>query len=513
MSGGSNFSTPENGGGAEKLIGTRVLEFELTAVVGAGGMSVVYRARHRVTAQEVAIKILPPELAIHDELKARFVEEARVLALLEHPNIVSLNNFSEASGRLCLIMQFVDGVTFENKIISTGKVPWQEVMRVGIEVLKALEYAHGQKVIHRDIKPSNVLIRAADSAIKVTDFGIARIIGNTRLTSTGQTMGTVRYMSPEQVRGKSVDARSDIYSLGVTLYEGLTGRTPFEGDNQFDIMQQHLNRKPPALASMSVEVPATVEKALLRALEKDARDRYQLAQEFRVALEGELLRVAPAALAQTGLVPSQPRTLALALGATVAIGGGVALWLALRHPVVLPPEGKPAAVLAPLAAPPKPVWLEPLKLPGIALAVDEKFDTDGVRVQSAGARDAKALRDRYRKLVGVLKEFEAQSGVNDVRKAALADPPPLTLVVVPQALLDKPALWPGYELKPDVNYPSRYVDKQRTLFVSDEADFERRDLPYGVALHAFAPIGTLSTDGVLSLAEKFEAYYNTHGPK
>src|SRR5205809_632181 len=104
-------------------------------------MSVVYRARHRVTAQEVAIKILPPELAVHDELKARFVEEARVLALLEHPNIVSLNNFSEAAGRLCLIMQFVDGMTFENKIISSGKVPWPEVMRVGIEVLKALEYA------------------------------------------------------------------------------------------------------------------------------------------------------------------------------------------------------------------------------------------------------------------------------------------------------------------------------------------------------------------------------------
>src|ERR1700760_2435164 len=137
--------------GPERLIGSRVLDFELKAILGSGGMSVVYRGQHRVTGQEVAIKILPPELAVHEELKARFVEEARVLAKLEHPNIVHLNNFTEAGGRMCLVMQFVEGVTFESKIVSGGRLPADEALRVGIEVCKALEYAHAQGVIHRDI--------------------------------------------------------------------------------------------------------------------------------------------------------------------------------------------------------------------------------------------------------------------------------------------------------------------------------------------------------------------------
>src|SRR4051812_124849 len=160
--------------GPERLIGSRVLDFELKSVIGAGGMSVVYKGEHRVTGQEVAIKILPPELAVHEELKARFVEEARVLAKLEHPNIVHLNNFTEAGGRMCLVMQFVEGETFESKIVAQGKLPPAEALRVGIEVCKALEYAHAQGVVHRDIKPSNVLVRP-DGVVKVTDFGIAKM--------------------------------------------------------------------------------------------------------------------------------------------------------------------------------------------------------------------------------------------------------------------------------------------------------------------------------------------------
>src|SRR5256885_3028536 len=252
----SSDATTSDLEGPERLLGTRVLDFELKAISGAGGMSVVYRGEHRVTGQAVAIKILPPELAVHEELKARFVEEARVLAKLEHPNIVHLNNFTEAGGRLCLIMQFVEGVTFEAKIVQQGKVGADEALRVGIEVCKALEYAHGQGVVHRDIKPSNIILRN-DGAVKVTDFGIAKMVGNSRLTSTGQTMGTVRYMSPEQVRGKSADARSDIYSLGITIYEALCGVTPFDGENHFDIMQQHLRNRPPPMSKSGAVVPAS----------------------------------------------------------------------------------------------------------------------------------------------------------------------------------------------------------------------------------------------------------------
>src|SRR5439155_15308279 len=138
--------------GPERLLGSRVLDFELKAIIGSGGMSVVYRGEHRVTQQSVAIKILPPELAVHEELKARFVEEARVLAKLEHPNIVHLNNFTEAGGRLCLVMQYVEGLTFEAKIVQQGKLAVDEALRVGIEVCRALEYAHAQGVVHRDIQ-------------------------------------------------------------------------------------------------------------------------------------------------------------------------------------------------------------------------------------------------------------------------------------------------------------------------------------------------------------------------
>lgn len=146
-------------------------------------MSVVYRAKHNVTDQMVAIKVLPPGLAIHEELKARFVEEARVLARLEHPNIVNLNNLTMAQGRLCLILQHVDGITLEKRILDVRQVPVPEAVQVALEVCKALEYAHARSVVHRDIKPSNIIIRQ-DGSVKVTDCGIAKLVGESRLTST-----------------------------------------------------------------------------------------------------------------------------------------------------------------------------------------------------------------------------------------------------------------------------------------------------------------------------------------
>jgi serine/threonine-protein kinase len=508
--------------GPERLVGSRVLDFELKAVIGSGGMSVVYRGEHRVTAQSVAIKILPPELAVHEELKARFVEEARVLAKLEHPNIVHLNNFTEAGGRLCLVMQYVEGVTFESMVVTRGKVAPDEAIRVGIEVCKALEYAHAHGVVHRDIKPSNILVRP-DGAVKVTDFGIAKMMGNTRLTSTGQTMGTVRYMSPEQVRGKAADARSDIYSLGITLYESLCGRTPFDGENHFDIMQQHLRNRPPALAKMGAAVPAAVEKVLHTALEKSAADRYGDAAAFRKALEGALEAVPKGGDATVpAAAPGKRSKVAPVLGLVVLVVGlAGTTFMVARHfkpgtsatttTTTTTPTGASASASGASAKPKKAMtWPLPHAVVGEVVATDEKFEGDGLRVQSTEKRDAAKVRDEYKQILAELKAWLATTNLAAAR--GLANDfvvPPLNLVVVPQAMLDDAALWPELPTDKDASYTYRYVDKKRTLFVNDTKGFERHGLPDGVALHVLNPVAALSTEDILRLSENFERHYNS----
>jgi len=289
---------PVPGNDAEQLLGQKLLgTYEVTSLLGQGGMSLVYRGRHVMTEQAVAIKVLPPELAVHVALKQRFLEEARALAKLEHPNIVRLYNFGEDHGRLCLVMQLVEGDTFERQIIKHGQVDPTEAIRVTIEVLKALEYAHAAGIVHRDIKPSNVLVRPGEQGeVYVMDFGIARVVQTSqRLTETGQTMGTVRYMSPEQVRGQVVDQRSDLYSLGITLYEGLVGETPFEGETHFEVMSKHLQEAPRPPSEHGVKLAPAVEAVLLRSLKKDPAARYQDARDMRLAFEAALRGVGRAA--------------------------------------------------------------------------------------------------------------------------------------------------------------------------------------------------------------------------
>jgi tRNA A-37 threonylcarbamoyl transferase component Bud32 len=275
--------------GAHRLLGTMMLgQYELVDVLGQGGMSVVFKGRHNLTNQEVALKILPPELAAHSQVKSRFLEEAKALAALDHPNIVHLYNFGQDGGYLVLAMQFVDGRTWERMILTAQRLDWVTSCRIAIDVLRALEYAHGRGVIHRDMKPSNVLVRGRDGVATVMDFGIAKMTTSTRLTATGQTMGTVRYMSPEQVRGQEVDLRTDIYSLGATLYESLVGDTPFGGNTHFEIMTKHLSDLPLRPGRLGVELPVAVEDAVMRSLAKRPEDRFGSAREMRKQLEGAL---------------------------------------------------------------------------------------------------------------------------------------------------------------------------------------------------------------------------------
>jgi len=275
--------------GAHAMIGQVMLgQYELIDVLGQGGMSVVFKGRHKLTEQEVALKILPPELAAHSQVKSRFLEEAKALAALDHGNIVHLYNFGQENGSFVLAMQYVQGATWERMILEAKRLDWVLSCRIAIDVLKALEYAHGRGVIHRDMKPSNVLVRADDRSATVMDFGIAKMTKSTKLTATGQTMGTVRYMSPEQVRGQEVDLRTDLYSLGATLFESLTGDTPFDGETHFEIMTKHLSEVPKRPSSMGIVLPAIVEDALMRSLSKRQTDRFDSARDMRKLLEQAL---------------------------------------------------------------------------------------------------------------------------------------------------------------------------------------------------------------------------------
>jgi len=285
--------------GAQRMIGTTMLGmYELVDVLGQGGMSVVFKGRHKMTDQEVALKILPPELAAHSQVKSRFLDEAKALAALDHPNIVHLYNFGAEDGYFVLAMQYVHGRTWERMILENKRLDWAPSCKIAIDVLRALEYAHGRGVIHRDMKPSNVLVRSEDGSATVMDFGIAKSTTSTRLTATGQTMGTVRYMSPEQVRGQEVDLRTDIYSLGATLYESLVGDTPFDGNTHFEIMSKHLNEPPKRPSTLGVVVPREIEDALMRSLAKRATDRFDSARDMRKVLES-VMREHDIALVET----------------------------------------------------------------------------------------------------------------------------------------------------------------------------------------------------------------------
>lgn len=281
--------TTQSSTGVRQLIGKVLLgQYQITGILGQGGMSVVYKGRHRLTDQEVALKVLPPELAALSQVKSRFVEEAKALAQLDHPNIVHLYNFGEENGCFVLAMQYVHGCTFERMILDAEKLDWTIACEVTTDVLRALEYAHSRGIIHRDMKPSNILVRELDGSATVMDFGIAKMTTSTRLTATGQTMGTVRYMSPEQVRGHKVDGRTDIYSLGVTLYEAVCGDTPFDGETHFEIMSKQLHEPPRAPSVLGIDVPQEFEIALMKAIAKKPEQRFQSAREFRKELEALL---------------------------------------------------------------------------------------------------------------------------------------------------------------------------------------------------------------------------------
>jgi serine/threonine protein kinase len=268
---------------SDYTVGQKLGDYEILGILGAGGMGKVYKVRNTISDRVEAMKILLPDLAGQKELADRFLREIKVLASLHHPNIAALRTALTLDNQLVMIMEFVDGVTLSSRL-NQGAIPPALAVKYIDQVLDALSYAHKQNIIHRDIKPANMML-TPDGTVKLMDFGIARSASDRSLTMTGTTLGSLNYMPPEQVKGDPADNRSDLYSLGVSLYEMVTGQLPFTAESNYAMMAAHLQEVPKPPIVLRPGIPQTLNQIIVMALAKDPGQRFQSADAFRGALK------------------------------------------------------------------------------------------------------------------------------------------------------------------------------------------------------------------------------------
>jgi serine/threonine protein kinase len=273
----------------DDLIGTTLGNYRILETLGQGGMARVYKAHQENLGRDVAVKVLPPWYAADRSFVERFNLEARLVASLAHPNIVTVHDANEQNGHLYIVMQLVDGGTlkqrFDKYLYEKRFIDPVELISIFTQLADALAYAHGQGVIHRDIKPVNVLMDRSNRPI-LSDFGIAKVLASTQanLTRPGAGVGTPEYMSPEQCQGGPVDGRADIYALGIVLFEAQTGRTPFIGDNYPALAHSHIYEPPPLPRALNPAIHPAIEQVIMTALAKNPQQRYQTAHEMGEAL-------------------------------------------------------------------------------------------------------------------------------------------------------------------------------------------------------------------------------------
>ena len=260
--------------------------YEVEELVGSGGMSSVFRARDRLLERHVALKVLHEHYAADDDYVSRFRREARSVAQLSHPNVVTVIDRGQHAGREFIVFEYIDGENLKQLVTRTGRLPVRRALEVAIDSADALAFAHANGLVHRDVKPQNVLVDG-EGDVRVTDFGIARSLDvQGGVTQTGTIMGTSSYLSPEQARGLPVTPESDVYSLGIVLWELLTGEVPFEGENFVAVALRHINELPPDLREVRPDAPPRLAAAVARALAKDPDDRFPTMDAFA----GELRR-------------------------------------------------------------------------------------------------------------------------------------------------------------------------------------------------------------------------------
>ena len=263
--------------------GTKIGDYEILSQLGAGGMGRVYKVKNELSDRIEAMKVLLPDLEGQADLANRFLREIKVQAGMDHPNIAKLYTALRIDNQLLMFMEYVEGITLDQRL-RQGPIPMADALEYTLQVLESLDYAHQRGVVHRDIKPANMMLMP-DGRIKLLDFGIAKASVDSRLTMTGTTLGSLYYMAPEQIQGAGVDLRSDLYSVGVSLYELVTGKKPFDGESQFAIMSAHLARPPVAPNQVKADVPPALSDIILLALSKEPVARFQTAGAFLNALQ------------------------------------------------------------------------------------------------------------------------------------------------------------------------------------------------------------------------------------
>ncbi|MCB9643358.1 MAG: serine/threonine protein kinase [Myxococcales bacterium] len=278
-------------------------QYRLLRELGSGGMGTIYYGIHLMTEQPVAVKMLHPQYFKDQEIRSRFLSEARTMAPLEHQNIVQWKNSIEEQGALYLVMQFIEGENAEDRLKRLGPLSLEDIIPISLQVLAGLHYVHSKGVIHRDLKPSNILINT-EGIVKLADFGIAKMMGANSQTQAGMAIGTFLYMSPEQILAREIDPRSDIYSFGITLFELLTGKPPFFGETHYEVCKQHLETPLPSVRKLNNKVPKELEQILKKATQKDPNQRYASIKEFSEELYKAFPQYAEKATRLSGLLPA-----------------------------------------------------------------------------------------------------------------------------------------------------------------------------------------------------------------